>query len=245
LTHTELAKHHSLCAAECLKPLRAPWQERSWRRLARRVTPLGFLPRCDLPILIGNWFRELFAELKLLPGVFELVIDHPYSLDQTTDACSRSLYCAWRNCQSGLAQLAKDMGRIEAADAVVLEYPCDGLLTHTGSLLRRWHGLKQVEEPARTDVVGKLQHLWIIAPELMFLAVGETDVLNLQLFVNTRPFPELDDDGVGDGRTACVVSLRSTPRAHAALPSYGPRENRTALKLPSSRRGGIKAQGAP
>jgi hypothetical protein len=57
-------------------------------------------------------------------------VDEPYSLDQAVDAGRRGLDCAWRNCQSGLAQLAQYMGRTEAVDAVVLEYPGGGLLTH-------------------------------------------------------------------------------------------------------------------
>src|SRR5262245_4816169 len=36
----------------------------------------------------------------------------------------------------------------------------------------------------------------------MFQAVGEATALNLELFVGTRPFPELDNDGVGDGQLA-------------------------------------------
>jgi hypothetical protein len=36
----------------------------------------------------------------------------------------------------------------------------------------------------------------------MLQAVGEADVLNLELLVNAPPFPELDDDGLGDGEFA-------------------------------------------
>src|SRR5215813_10855686 len=73
------------------------------------------------------------------------------------------------------------MTRVEATDAVVLEYPCDGLFTDVGSLLERRHGLEQIQEPVRADVVSKLQHQWIIAPELVLQTVGEADVLNLEL----------------------------------------------------------------
>jgi hypothetical protein len=51
-----------------------------------------------------------------------LTIDEPQSFDQATDASGRGLYSARRNCQSGLAQLGQYMTRVEAADAVVLEY---------------------------------------------------------------------------------------------------------------------------
>src|SRR5215475_12258365 len=111
-------------------------------------------------------------------------------------------YSAGRNCQSGLAQLGQYMTRVEAADAVVLEYPCDALFTHIGSLLGRRHGLEQIQEPVRADVVSKLKHLWIVAPELVLQTVGEADVLNLELLVNARPFPKLDDCGLGDGKFA-------------------------------------------
>src|SRR5215471_17596252 len=103
---------------------------------------------------------------------------------------------------SGLAQLGQYMTRVEAADAVVLEYPCDGLFTDVGSLLGRRHGLEQIQEPVRADVVSKLQHLWIIAPKLVLQTVGEADVLNLELLVDARPFPKLDDCGLGDGKFA-------------------------------------------
>jgi len=53
---------------------------------------------------VGDWLREIFAEpIKLPPGVSELVVDHPYSLDQAKDASRSGLYSAWRNCQSGHA----------------------------------------------------------------------------------------------------------------------------------------------
>jgi hypothetical protein len=52
-----------------------------------------------------------------------------------------------------------------------------------GGLLGCRRGLEQIEEPVRTNIVGDLQHLWIITPELMFQAVGETNTLNLELFV--------------------------------------------------------------
>src|SRR5262249_25169399 len=169
----------------------------------RRVTLLVFLPRRGLPVLAADWLGEYFAEpVELPPGVGELAVDEPYSLDQTTDAGRRGLDRPWRDRQRGLAQLPQDMGRIETPDAVVLEYPGDRLLSHTGSLLGRRHGLEQIEEPVRTNIVGEFQHLRIIAPELMFQTIGETDALNLELFVDARPFPELDDDGIGDRQLA-------------------------------------------
>src|SRR5262249_25967617 len=95
----------------------------AWQRIEdRRVTLLGLLPRCGLPILVGNWLREFLAQaVKLSPGVGELTVDDPYPLDQTTDASGCGLNCSWSNWQSGLAQLAHDMGRIETTYAVALE----------------------------------------------------------------------------------------------------------------------------
>src|SRR6516225_5166634 len=156
----------------------------------------------------------------------------------------RALYLApWRRAESHSAP----------SDAV-LEYPCDGLLTHIGSLLRSRYRLERIEKPVCTDVIGKLQHLWIIAPQLVPEAAGATAVLNLELLINARPFPELDDDMLGDGEltkcphvcpeAACqhvsftaivfgpwdrVVSLRSTLRVPAPLPCYEPQEERTGI----------------
>src|SRR6516164_3389680 len=94
------------------------------------------------------------------------------------------------------------MDSVETTYAVVLEYASDGFLTHIGSLLRRRYGLEQIEEPGCTNVIGKLQHLRIIAPELVPEAVGETTALNLELLVDARPFSELDDNGLSDGKLA-------------------------------------------
>ena len=71
----------------------------AWQRIEdRRVTLLVFLPRCGLPVLAGDWLREYFAEsVELPPSVSDLVVDEPYSLDQTADAGRRSLDCPWRN----------------------------------------------------------------------------------------------------------------------------------------------------
>src|SRR5262249_25663520 len=57
--HTEAATHDNLCVAECLRPLRAAWRGR--RIEDRRVTLLVFLPRCGLPVVLRNRFREFFA----------------------------------------------------------------------------------------------------------------------------------------------------------------------------------------
>jgi hypothetical protein len=86
----------------------------AWQRIEdRHVTLLRFLPRCGLPVVVGNWLRKCFAEPVELPlGVSELSVCESYSLDQTTDASGRGLYGSWRNCQSGLAQLGQHMGRI-------------------------------------------------------------------------------------------------------------------------------------
>src|SRR6516165_3869400 len=113
------------------------------------------------------------------------------------------------------------MGRVETTYAVVLEYPCDGLLTHIGSLLWCRYCLEQIEKPVRTDVVGKLQHLWIIAPELVPEAIGETAVLNLELLVDARPFSELDDNGLGDGELAkCPhIGSQAVRQTSASRPS--------------------------
>src|SRR6516162_4517521 len=94
------------------------------------------------------------------------------------------------------------MSGVKTTYTVVLEYACDGLLTHIDSLLRRRYGLEQIEEPGCTDVVSKPQHLRIIAPELVPEAVGETTALNFELLVDARPFSELDYNGLSDGKLA-------------------------------------------
>src|SRR5215831_2282318 len=131
----------------------------------------------------------------------------------------RNISTGWaRNCQSGLAQLGQYMTRVEAADAVVLDMSIRAtVFSRTGSLLGRRHGLEQIQEPVRADVVSKLQHQWLIAPELVLQTVGEADVLNLELLVNARPFPKLDDGGLGDGKLAeCPPVGPEAVRQHSA-----------------------------
>src|SRR5215472_15574818 len=94
------------------------------------------------------------------------------------------------------------MGRVESADAILLEDLRDGLLTRVGSLLRCRYSLEEIEEPARANVVRELVHLRIIAPKLMLQAVGQADVLGLELFLYARPFPELGDCRVDPGELA-------------------------------------------
>jgi hypothetical protein len=55
----------------------------------------------------------------------------------------------------------------------------------------RRHDFPQSENPLGVQVVGQLEHLRIIAPELLPRAVGEADGLKCELFINARPFPEL------------------------------------------------------
>ena len=59
LTHTELAKHDSLCAAECLKPLRAVWRGRSWRRLAANRGSPRRAARFSSPVRFHHPCRQL------------------------------------------------------------------------------------------------------------------------------------------------------------------------------------------
>jgi hypothetical protein len=105
--------------------------------------------------------------------------------------------------------------------------------THIGSFLGRRHGLEQIQEPVRADVVSKLQHLWIIAPELVLQAVGEADVLSLELLVRARPFSELDDDGFGDGQPAeCPHVGPEAVRQHIGVTAVilGPSDSEAVAK---------------
>ena len=84
------------------------------------------------------------------------------------------------------------MGGIETADTVTLEHARDSRLTHADSFVGRRHNFPKIEEPVGAQVLGKSQHLGIVAPELVPEAVYKANVLNFEFFGDARPFPELD-----------------------------------------------------
>src|SRR5262249_50368652 len=162
------------------------------------------------PITAGHGLGKLFAEpVKLQRGIAELAIDKPQLPDHHSDVPSRSLCCARSYTQRRLAQLTDHMGRVETAYAMALENASNRCLTHPRSLLGCRRGFPEIQEPIGTQVVGKVKHLGIVAPELIPQPVGEPDALCLELFIDARPFPELDDQRVDYDQLAEQMHIRS------------------------------------
>jgi PAS domain S-box-containing protein len=81
---------------------------------------------------------------------------------------------------------------IDPADAVPLEQPRQRRLAQARRLGRgRRHG-PQRQDPLGRDVVGELQQLRIVAPELLADAVAQAHALLLQLLGQARPLAQLD-----------------------------------------------------
>src|ERR1700674_3413923 len=63
------------------------------------------------------------------------------------------------------------------AQAVRFDKPLDGGLTQPGCLRRCRCLVPQIEKPIRGEVVSELEHLGVIAPELLTHAAGQTSAL--------------------------------------------------------------------
>src|SRR6202022_4803891 len=69
--------------------------------------------------------------------------------------------------------------------------PLDGGLTQPGRLRRGRCLAPQIEKPIRGEVVSELEHLRVIAPELLTHAAGQTTAFLLQLVGHPRPLAQL------------------------------------------------------
>src|SRR6516162_5404572 len=90
------------------------------------------------------------------------------------------------------------MGRVETAYAMAPENASNSCLAHARGLFGRLCGSPEIEDPLRAKVVDELEHLRIVAPELIAQPVGESDALRLEFFVDARPFSELDNERLND-----------------------------------------------
>src|SRR5262249_35692045 len=153
--------------------------------------------------------------------------DKPQLRDHHSDVPDRSLRCAWSYTQRRLPQLTDHMGCVETAYSMALENASNRCLAHARSLLGCWRGFPEIQEPIGTQVVGKVKHLGIVAPELIPQPVGEPDALYLELFIDARPFPELDDQRVNYDQSTEQMHIGSKAvREHIRIETVilGPRD---------------------
>src|SRR5436190_18714563 len=100
------------------------------------------------------------------------------------------------------AQHAEHVGGVEAANAMALDDFGNARLARASCFVRRRHELPQIEEPLGAEIVLEFEHGRKVAPQLLAHAIGEAGALGHQVLGNARPFPELDDNGIGDGQQA-------------------------------------------
>ena len=169
----------------------------------RHVTMLLLLSRHVLSLVSANGFGELFAEpVELQFCMRQLAIDEPQLLDHHSDVSGRRLRCPLRHAQGRLAQLTDHMRRVETAYAITLENTSNGRLAHARGFVRRRCEFPQIEDPVIGEIVGDLQHLGVIAPKLLPQSVGQSQTLDLEVFADAQPFPELDNERLGDAEFA-------------------------------------------
>src|SRR5215468_8790220 len=150
----------------------------------------------------GNGLGELLAEpIELQFRIGQLAIDESQSLDDRSDMRGRSRSGSLSHAERRLAQLAEHMGCIETTNTVFLQHARNGRFRRADGLLRRRYGFPQIQHPILIQIA-ELQHLGVIAPQLIPQTVGKANALNLELLVDARPFPELDDEGIGNGELA-------------------------------------------
>src|SRR5438128_6990395 len=90
-----------------------------------------------------------------------------------------------------LFQDAQNFGSLPAAQAVRFDKPLDGGLTQPDRLRRGRCQVPQIKKPIRGEVVSELDHLRVIAPQLLTHAAGQTRALLLQLVGHPRPLTQL------------------------------------------------------
>ena len=106
-----------------------------------------------------------------------------------------------------LAQQAPGLGGFQAAHPVLLQQPGKSTLAQAPGLVRRRRELPERQEPVGGEVVGQLQGLRIVAPELFAHPVGEAGPLLLQLVGQARPGAQLDDQRIIESEAAEAMRI--------------------------------------
>ena len=60
------------------------------------------------------------------------------------------------------------------------------------------HPIPKLEEPPRAEVIGELQHLRVIPPQLLIDAVAKPNPFLLQLLRKTRPRAQFDEPRISE-----------------------------------------------
>ncbi len=131
---------------------------------------------------------ELVAELvQLAVRGLELLIDELEAGSHRLDVSGRGCGHPGSHRQRLLAQDAQHLGGLPTANAVRFENPLDRRLAQPGRLRRARRLVPQIEKPLGRQVVGELQHLRVIAPQLLAHTVGQTAAFALRSLPRRRP----------------------------------------------------------
>src|SRR6266446_971838 len=96
-----------------------------------------------------------------------------------------------RDRQRLLSKDPQNLGSLPTAQAVRFDKPLDGGLTQPDRLRRCRCLVPQIEKPIGGEVVRELEHLRVIAPELLTHPAGQTSALLLQIVDHPRPLAQL------------------------------------------------------
>ena len=118
------------------------------------------------------------------------------------------------------AQLGAQCRGVGPANAVLFQHSGERHLAHALAGTRRRQAPPQVERPRRRDVVvNRVEELWVVAPELIPHAVGQTQPFPSQVLVQARPLPQLDDHRAGRFQPPKTVRVGTQRRGqHPGVP---------------------------
>lgn len=155
---------------------------------------LAYLPRRRL---FGD--RERRAELVDAPvAVAELRVHEPHPLGHRADVSGGRLGGARGYAQGRLAQRALHRCRVELADTVLLQHTLDAGFADPPRFSRSRCQLPQGEEPVGRHVRRHIEHLRVVAPQLLPYPVAEPHLLLLQVLGHPRHLAQLDDPWIVD-----------------------------------------------
>jgi hypothetical protein len=146
----------------------------------RPPSAIGLAAATARPRLVLFGRDELGAEfVQLAVRCFQLLINQPDADGQRTDMVACRLDHPGCDRQRLLFEDAQNLGGLPTAQAVRFDKPLDGGPTQPDRLRRGRRLAPQIEKPIGGEVVRELDHLRVIAPELLTHAAGQTSAFLL------------------------------------------------------------------
>jgi hypothetical protein len=141
--------------------------------------------------------NELFGQTVELPVCLDqLSVDEFKPLCHGLKMGGRRSDRARRNRNGRRPQSLQNLRRIEAPNAVLLQQALKRFLPDTDRFVRYRHQPPQIEKPVRRNVIGQLQHLRIVTPELLADAITESIPFCALILSDPRPLSQFDHNRV-------------------------------------------------